>query len=460
MSTSPTLTFLGATGTVTGSRFLVETSSACVLVDCGLYQGLRELRRRNWEPFPVDPASIDAVVLTHAHLDHCGYLPRLVRDGFAGPTFVTESTGQLTSVVLRDSARLQEEDARFAAEKGFSKHSRPLPLYDTEDAERAIATLRTVEYETEVEVASGVSVVLRPSGHILGGAIVELRADGRTAVFSGDLGRPSHPLLRPPALPAGADVLVLESTYGDRVHAPRTSALPDAIRRTVGRGGVVLIPAFAVDRTEVVLMELKRLMESGAIPRVPVFVDSPMALAALEIYRAAVRNGNPDIRSDLDRTGDLFDPGDLREARTVEESKRLNDPQHPCIIVSASGMGTGGRVVHHLAGLLPDLRNTVVLAGYQAVGTRGRDLLEGARQLKMHGRYVPVRADIVDCSEFSVHADADELVRWAASSPRVPRVCYLVHGEEGASEALATRLQQELGWVAVAPRPGERVRLG
>lgn len=460
MSTSATLTFLGATGTVTGSRFLVETSSARVLVDCGLYQGLRELRRRNWEPFPVEPASIDAVVLTHAHLDHCGYLPRLVRDGFAGPTFVTESTGQLTAVVLRDSARLQEEDASFAAEKGFSKHRRPLPLYDTEDAERAIATLRTVEYDTEVEVASGVFVVLRPSGHILGGAIVELRADGHTAVFSGDLGRPAHPLLRSPAPPAGADVLVLESTYGDRVHPPRSSTLPDAIRRTVGRGGVVLIPAFAVDRTEVVLMELKRLMDSGEIPRVPVFVDSPMALAALEIYRAAVRNGNPDVRTDLDRTHDLFDPGDLREARSVEESKRLNDPQHPCIIVSASGMATGGRVVHHLAALLPDPRNSVVLAGYQAVGTRGRDLLEGARQLKMHGRYVPVRADVVDCSEFSVHADADELVRWAASSPREPRVCYLVHGEEGASEALAERLQQELGWVAVAPRPGERVRLG
>ncbi len=460
MGAPPTLTFLGATGTVTGSRFLVETGAARILVDCGLYQGLRELRRRNWEPFPVDPGSIDAVVLTHAHLDHCGYLPRLVRDGFAGPTVVTEATARLTAVVLRDSARLQEEDAQFAAEKGFSKHKRPLPLYDAEDAERAIATLRAVDFAAEAEVADGMSVVLRPSGHILGGAVVELRAEGRTAVFSGDLGRPAHPLLRAPEPPAGADVLVLESTYGDRAHPPRTSTLPGAIRRTVARGGVVLIPAFAVDRTEVLLMELKRLMGAGEAPRVPVFVDSPMALAALEIYRTAVRVGAPDVRPDLAGTDDLFDPGDLREVRSVEESKRLNDPQHPCIIVSASGMATGGRVVHHLAGLLPDPRNTVVLAGYQAVGTRGRDLLEGARQLKMHGRYVPVRADVVDCAEFSVHADADELVSWAGSAPSEPRACYVVHGEEGASEALAGRLQDDLGWVAVVPRTGERVRLG
>jgi len=453
------LTFLGGAGTVTGSRFLLEQDGTRVLVDCGLFQGLRELRRRNWEPLPLPPADVDAVVLTHAHLDHCGYLPRLVADGFPGRAHASPATCELAAVVLRDSARLQEEDARFAREQGFSKHAPPQPLYDSADAEAAVGRLTPLPFGTPTSVAEGARVELTPGGHILGSSIVRVELDGRTVGFSGDLGRPSHPLLRAPGPPPAADVYVVESTYGDRAHLEPTTRLADAVRRTVARGGVVLVPAFAVDRTEVLLMALRRLMEAGEVPRVPVFVDSPMALDTLAIYRRAIRDGSPELRPDLPSHVDLFDPGHLVEARTVEESKRLNDPIGPCIIVSASGMASGGRVVHHLAGLLPDPANTVVLVGFQAVGTRGRDLLEGATQVKTHGRYVRVRAEVVDCPEFSVHADADELVAWLASAPAPPQVCFVVHGEESASATLAARIRDELDWVAVTPRSGERVLL-
>jgi metallo-beta-lactamase family protein len=453
----PSLTFLGGAGTVTGSRFLVQHGGARVLVDAGLFQGLRELRRRNWQPFPLPPSQLDAVVLTHAHLDHCGYLPRLVKEGFVGPVYATEGTAELAAVVLRDSARIQEEDARFAVEKGTSRHEHPEPLYDSDDAEAAIARLHPVAFRQDHEVAEGVVARLRPAGHILGASTVLLTVGGRSVLFSGDLGRPQHPLLLAPDPAPEATVAVVESTYGDRAHADVTGTLAEPLRRTLERGGVVLVPAFAVDRTEVILMELRRLMAEGKVPAVPVFVDSPMALETLDIYRRALREGSPELRPDVATDPDPFDPGDLREARTVEESVALNDPGRPCIIVSASGMATGGRVVHHLAGLLPDPRNTVVLVGYQAVGTRARDLTEGARQLKIHGRYVPVRADVVDCQEFSVHADADELLAWLATAPAPPSATYVVHGERAASERLAGRVGTELDRMAVCPRPGERV---
>ncbi len=456
----PSLTFLGGAGTVTGSRFLVEQGGVRVLVDAGLFQGLRELRRRNWQPFPVPPSTVDAVVLTHAHLDHCGYLPRLVKEGFAGPVFGTEGTLRLASVVLRDSARIQQEDARFAAMKGTSKHAHPLPLYDEADAEATIRLFSPLAFRQDHDVADGVNVHLRPAGHILGAATVQLATGGRTVLFSGDLGRPRHPLLRPPDPAPSADAVVVESTYGDRSHPESTGSLTEPVRRTLERGGVVLIPAFAVDRTEVVLMELRRLMDAGEVPSVPVFVDSPMALETLRIYRDALRASSPELRDDVPAVPDPFDPGDLRESRTVEDSIKLNDPGRPCIVVSASGMATGGRVLHHLAGLLPDPRNTVVLVGFQAVGTRARDLVDGAQQLKIHGRYVPVRADVVDCPEFSVHADADELVAWLASAPRPPAVTYVVHGEEESARRLAERVRDELRRVAVCPRPGERVLIG
>ena len=457
-----TLDFLGAAGTVTGSRFLVTTPRARVLVDCGLFQGLRELRRQNWAPFPADAASIVGVVLSHAHLDHTGYVPALVRQGFAGPVFATPGTTALAAVVLRDSAHLLAEDTEHAKKHGYSKHAEPKPLYTEADVEAALRLFREVDYDTRIAVTSGIETILRPAGHILGSATVTMTVgDGsRTIVFSGDLGRPRHPLLRPPAPPSSADVMVVESTYGNREHSDDDGAarLAAAVTSTVKRGGSVVIPAFAVDRTEVILMTLRSLRDRGDIPDVPIYVDSPMALAALRIYREAIDARAPEVRAEAVRP-DAFDAGNLQELRTVEESKQLNDPTFPCIIVSASGMVSGGRVLHHLAGLLPHPENTVVLAGYQAIGTRGRDLAEGARAVKIHGRYVPVHAQIVDIPMFSVHADASEVLDWLAQMPRRPDVCYVVHGEPDASLALQRRIQDELGWTAVVPRLGERVRL-
>ena len=446
-------------GTVTGSRFLVEGTDGSVLVDAGLYQGVADLRRRNWEPSDVDPTGLDVVVLTHAHLDHCGYLPRLVRDGFSGSVVCTPETAALTEIVLRDSAHLQQEDAAYANVRGFSKHRPALPLYDEEDVEQTLPLLEPTGYEHPVVVAPGITVTLHPAGHILGSAVALVEVDGSRVLFSGDLGRPHHPLLLPPADPPEADAVVVESTYGDREHPPQDpDLLADAVNRTVGRGGSVLVPAFAVDRTELGLLELDRLRRAGRIPPVPVFVDSPMALAALDVYRTAAMDPDGAVRRGPE-SEHLVDLSGIRAVRDAEESIRLNDPPYPCIVVSASGMGTGGRVVHHLRHQLPDPRNTVVLTGYQAEGTRGRILLDGARQVKMHGRYVPVRAEIVQISDFSVHADSSEIVAWLSRAPSPPHTAYVVHGEPRSAHGLAERIARDLGWNAVVPRLGERVRL-
>ncbi|WP_372592927.1 MBL fold metallo-hydrolase RNA specificity domain-containing protein [Actinotalea sp.] len=454
-----TLTFLGAAGTVTGSKFLLQSDGHRVLVDAGLFQGLRKLRRRNWEPFPVAPSTIDGAVLTHAHIDHCGYLPALVREGFDGPVVCTPGTSELAAIVLKDSAHLQEEDARFAAERGFSKHAEPRPLYTTKDVAAALPMLQPIAFGRTVEICPGIAVTLQPAGHILGSASPVLDVAGHRVTFSGDLGRPEHLLLRPPPPPPSSETIVVESTYGNRRHGDEGSeALADIVRRTLDREGSVLIPAFAVDRTELVLLTIDRLIGSGQIPRVPVYVDSPMALSALGVYRRALAAESPELRDDLEPG--VLDPHDVREARTAEQSMVLNRPAVPCIIVSASGMASGGRVVHHLRHLLPARRNSVVLVGFQAAGTRGRDLVEGATEIKMHGRYVPVRAEVAQLDAFSVHADADEILAWLAATPTPPSVVYVVHGEPEASHALASRVREELGWLAVVPRDGERVRLG
>jgi metallo-beta-lactamase family protein len=458
------LRFLGAAGSVTGSRFLLEAPGARVLLDCGLFQGVRALRRRNWDPFPVDPASLDAVVLSHAHVDHCAYLPALVRHGFRGPVYATPGSAELARIVLPDSGRLQEEDAEYANRKGYSKHSPAQPLYTEEDALAALALLHTVPFGTAQRVAPGVLGSFRPAGHILGSASIHLTFEGgdtQGLLVSGDLGRPVHPLLEPALPPAAADAVLVESTYGDREHevADPSETLADAVLRTSDRGGVVVIPAFAVDRTELVLHHLRRLTDEGRVPHMPVYVDSPMALAALAVYRRAVVEGWPEIRRELRGRARPFDPGDLREVRSVDASKALRDVDGPAIIVSASGMATGGRVLHHLEQRLPDPRHTVVLVGYQAVGTRGRRLLSGERSLKMHGRYVPVRAEIVDLSGFSVHADRGEILGWLRQAPRAPSVCFVVHGEPEASASLRDAIARELGWNAVVPAYLERVRL-
>jgi metallo-beta-lactamase family protein len=447
-----TLQFLGATGTVTGSRFLVRTGRATVLVDAGLFQGAKRDRLANWEPFPVDPATIDAVVVTHAHIDHSGWLPGLARDGFTGPVFATQATCELCEILLPDAAHLQEEQARFANERGFSKHHPAQPLYTSEDADAAIALLRGVEFDHPIEVAEGIVARFVPAGHILGSASVHLtitddtESSATTLLVSGDLGRGNHPLIPGPAVPPAAQTVLVESTYGDSLHPEESAEIEefaDVVTRTAKRGGIVLIPAFAVDRTEVLLTVLRALMAAGRIPTLPVYVDSPMALRVLDVYRAAMHTANPLECHPVpaDAPDDLFDPGGgLHECPTVEDSKSLNELTAPAIIISASGMAAGGRVLHHLARLLPDHRNSVVLCGFQAAGTRGRSLADGAHSIKMLGRYVPVRAEVDVLRSLSVHADADGLQAWIRSLPDRPDTVFVVHGEPAASAALAERL--------------------
>lgn len=455
-----TLTFLGAAGTVTGSKFLLTLGERRILVDAGLFQGEKEWRLKNWAEFPVDPSTVSDVVVTHAHLDHCGYLPALVRAGYRGPIWVTDGTRRLAEIVLRDAGFLQERDAEHAAAGGYSKHSPPLPLFTSADVERTLPLFRTVSFDTRVDLGDSLWLTMTRAGHILGAASVTLWLNGSSVLFSGDLGRHDHPVLRARDTPPGAAFVVVESTYGDREH-PEPEGQPheafaEAIRRTVARGGSVLVPAYAVDRTEVVLHALTTMRREGRIPDLPVYVNSPMALAALAVYRDPDQRA--ELRADL-RPADFISLQNLHAVRSTEESMALNNPRVPCIIIAASGMATGGRVLHHLEYMLPDPRNTVVLVGYQAAGTRGRALVEGARQLKMHGRYIPVRAEILQDEEFSVHADASDVMDWLAELTPQPETVFVVHGEPVAAEALATRISHELDWTAVVPRYGDVVSL-
>jgi metallo-beta-lactamase family protein len=463
-TSKPTITFLGAAGTVTGSRFLLSCGETKVMVDCGLFQGLKELRLKNWEPLAVDAGTIAAVVLTHAHLDHCGYIPKLVQQGFKGKIHSTKYTMKLAEVILLDSARIQTEDAKWAAKKGFSKHNPPKPLYDENDATKAIQQFQVEEFGQRVQVAKETFVTFHPSGHILGASTLEIEFFGKRLMFSGDLGRDGHPLLvnPTPILSGHYDALVTESTYGDREHVASSTDFETAITETISAGGSVLIPAFAVDRTEVILVKLRELMEAGVIPRVPIFADSPMALKALDYYREAIDTGSTEIREEVRNTWkgrDPFDPGSLVELHSVDESKTINDPQQPCIIISASGMGTGGRVVHHLRMMLPNPKHTVILVGYQAIGTRGRALADGAAQVKMHGELVEVNARVEQISEFSVHADSTELIAWLATAKQAPTNVFVVHGEAGVAESFSDLVTQKLGWKSRAPKDGDSVTL-
>ena len=456
----PALTFLGGVGTVTGSKHLLDTGRSRVLLDCGLFQGLSTLRRRNWAPPPIDWHTVDAVVITHAHLDHSGYLPVLAKHGWSGPVYVTDGTARLAEIVLADSAHLQEEDARFADSAGWSKHRPALPLYDARDASQACDLFRPVRHGETVPVADDVALTFGRAGHILGSSWAELAVStpggSRSVAISGDLGRNGHPLLRAPQPRPDSDVLLIESTYGDRLRSDTDTLqqLGACITRTAERGGSVLVPAFAVDRTEVLLAALKTLRDAGRIPDLPVVVDSPMALACLRVYREAISAGWPEIRPDLSL--DVLATEHVVEAHTAQESMRWNEPRMPAIIISASGMATGGRVLHHLKHMLPDRRHTVAVVGFAAAGTRARQLADGAPHVKIHGEYVPVRAEVVELDGFSAHADSAELIAWAGSAP-APHTGYVVHGEQHSSEALAAHLHDELGWTAVVPREGERV---
>jgi metallo-beta-lactamase family protein len=458
-----TMRFLGAAGTVTGSKFLVSANGSRLLVDCGLFQGLKELRLRNWDEFPVDAASIETILLTHTHLDHSGYIPRICASGFKGRVIATASTMELCRIVLPDSGHLQEEEAGYANAKHYSKHSPALPLYTEEDAWEALQRFSSAPFHSSGECA-GFRYSFRHAGHILGAASVlieNIDDGGQRVLFSGDLGRPSHPILRAPEPPPDADVIVVESTYGDRRHddADATNLFAEAINGTYRRGGTVIIPSFAVDRTEIILFHLRRLKEDRRIPAMPIYVDSPMALAALRVYKKAIESGVPEVRDDIAGNPSVLDPGDLIEIKTPDESRALNREPGPMIIIAASGMGTGGRVLHHLAHRLSDERNSVILVGYQAAGTRGRLLLEHAPAIKMLGRYVPVRANVIDIPAFSVHADQGEIISWLASASSKPELIYVVHGDPEAAAALRTAISRELSIDAVVPRHLEQVRL-
>lgn len=459
-----TIAFLGATSTVTGSRFLVTSEKSKILVDAGLFQGLKEIRKRNWDPFPVDPSGIDAIVLSHAHLDHCGYLPLLVRQGFQKEIFATEYTIKLSAVILRDAAHLQMEDAEYASKKGFSKHAIPLPLYNTNDVEKTLNRFSTVEFRMKTQITEDASVTYFPSGHILGSAFILLEIDGRSLLFTSDMGRENHPLLASPDKPPriSLDAVITESTYGDRIHDTPMNSFAAAINAAIKRGGSILIPAFAVDRTEVILMVLRELIGDHSIPNIPIYVDSPMALSALDYYREAVKRGAPELRDGIAekwKSVDLFDPGKLNQMRTTEQSRSLNKLSETSMIISASGMGTGGRVVHHMKNMLPDPKNTVILVGFQAAGSRGRSLEEGKREIKIHGKWVPVHAHIVKVESFSVHADSNELISWLRNISH-PKEIFVVHGEPDAENALAARLRNELGWKATVPKSGEVFSVG
>jgi metallo-beta-lactamase family protein len=455
MEAAMEITFLGATGTVTGSRYLVDTDTRRILVDCGLFQGLKQLRLRNREPFPVDPPSIDAVVLTHAHLDHSGYIPLLVRSGFSGPIYCTPATRDLCGILLPDSGHLQEEEASYANREGYSKHHPAEPLYTEREAIRSLDRLFAVPFDEEVDLGEGVSVRFHPAGHILGAAMAELIAGGTRVLFSGDLGRPDDPLLPAPARIAAADYLVVESTYGDRSHPPGEAGdhLAEVIQRTARRGGVVLIPSFAVGRAQHLLYLLHRLKRESRIPDLPVFLDSPMAGRATGLFRDASEGQR------LDESERKAICSVARPVETVADSKRIDAMSFPRIIISASGMATGGRVLHHLKVFAPDPKNTILFAGYQAMGTRGARMLAGAASVKIHGGDVPVRAEVVMLENMSAHADASEILGWLGGFEEAPLQTFVTHGEPTAADSLRRRIEEELGWHARVPEYLETVRL-
>lgn len=458
---SATLTFLGAARTVTGSRYLVETQGRRVLVDCGMFQGLKELRLRNWADPPVPPASIDAVVLTHAHLDHVGMLPRLVAQGFRGRIFCTPGTQDLCGVVLPDAGRLQEEEAERANRRGYTKHHPAKPLFTEDQAVATLSRLQPVGYERRVPVADGLEVEFIPAGHLLGSAYARMRrtdGTGGTVLFGGDLGRYNRPILPDPSAGPAADVLLVESTYGDRLHPTEdeTARLATLIRETVERRGKLVIPAFAIGRVEEVLYAIKSLEDAGTVPPVPVFVDSPMALQALKFYERHAHELDGEIGRHRGQVS-AFCTSRFTPVPTARESQAAVERPGPAIVISSSGMATGGRVLHHLAEVLPDSRHTVLFVGFQAAGTRGRQLIEGAQEVKIHGQFVPVRARIEKLNGMSAHADADEIMRWLRTFPAPPAATYLVHGEPSAQDALQRRIERELAWNVLVPRHGDRV---
>lgn len=441
------ITFLGGTGTVTGSKYLVESGARRILVDCGLFQGYKQLRLRNWRPLPVEARSIDAVLLTHAHIDHSGYLPILVRQGFAGKVYCTRATADLLRIMLPDSGHLQEEEARLANRHGYSKHRPALPLYDVAEALRALESLVPVDFEADLDLGEQVRGRFTLAGHILGAAMIRLETPKGSVLFSGDVGRPYDPIMLPPGVTAAADALVVESTYGDRRH-PAVDAqaeLADAINAAAARGGVIVVPAFAVGRAQTVLWLVSRLKAQRAIPDLPVFLNSPMATNVTQIYGRYLG----EHRLSLEQCEAMSTAASY--VNSAEDSKALNLRHGPMMIVSASGMATGGRVLHHLEAFAPDARNMILLTGFQSGGTRGASLAAGEGSIKIHGRFVPVRAEVRQLTSASAHADGDELLDWLRRLGWTPRRVFVTHGEPPAADRLRQRLQTELRWSAEVP---------
>ncbi len=447
------ITFLGAAGTVTGSKYLIEAEGKRLLVDCGLFEGSKDLTQRNWDKLTIDPATIDWVLLTHAHIDHTGYLPRLVHNGYHGPIYANAATHELCAVLLPDSAHLQEEDAKFAAKKGYSSHKPPLPLYTVAEAQTTLTQFREIPSNGAFTISPQFSVLPHDAGHILGATWLELTiTEGgkkMLVVFSGDVGRYDQPLLKDPESPTRADFLLCEATYGDREHPTGsvTDELADVINRTAKRGGAVVIPAFAVDRTQLLMYYLHQLADQKRIPQLPVYVDSPMAISVTDMY--ARHRGDHDLRPQA--SADPLNVKEVHLTRTVEDSKKINDVVSPCIIISASGMITGGRILHHLAQRLPDSRCSVLLVGYQAEGTGGQALQNGAKFLRIFGEQVPVRAEIVDIGQLSAHAGKSELLRWLSGIQAPPRQTFMIHGEPSGLTSLRDAITSQYHWPVTIP---------
>jgi len=456
----PTLTFHGAARTVTGSKHLLEVDGRRILIDCGQFQGRKDLRLLNWTKFAFDPKTLDAVLLTHAHLDHSGLLPRLVAEGYKGRIYCTPGTLELCGLVLPDAGRIQEEDARQANKYGYTRHAPAQPLFTENDALRALTQLQPIGYEKQFDLGKGLSFDFLPAGHLLGSAYVRVHAPGGTVLFGGDLGRFGRPVLPDPAPVDQADVLLVESTYGDRLHPADDDGerLAEVIRTTIDRRGKVIVPSFAIGRVEEVLYWVKRLEEEGRIPVVPVYVDSPMALEALNFY-ARRTDELDDEMSRRGRAVRMFATKRFTVTRSAQESKQITASKLPSIVISASGMATGGRVLHHLADGLSDRRNTVLFVGFQAEGTRGRQLVDGATEVKIHGRLIPVNATVVRLDGMSAHADQSEILRWLTGFTKAPKATYLVHGEIASMEALKTAIGAALGWRVEIPQMNETVQV-
>jgi metallo-beta-lactamase family protein len=460
------ITFLGAAGTVTGSRHLLEIGEQKMLIDCGLFQGRKEDRLRNWESFPIPADSIDRVFLTHAHIDHTGWLPRLVREGFNGPVHCTTTTSDLCRIMLKDSAHLQEEDAKWANKRGYSKHRPALPLYTVDDAERALELFQPLYYGQEYyDAVPQYRVKFKDAGHILGSAFIEFKKedgpDTRKILFSGDFGRPRQSVLRTPTQVFNVDYLILESTYGDRLHKfeDTDAELVRIINEGYKRGGVIIVPAFAVGRTQTLLYKIREFEERGLVPDVQVFIDSPMAIETVSVFKHHLVDMDLFARVEYMNGKELFRPRNLQVCRTRDESISINSVKSGAIIISSSGMAVGGRILHHLAERLPDSRNTVLFTGYQAVGTRGRKIQQGGESVKIHGRQIPIRAHIESVHGTSGHGDYNEMLAWLMGFNKAPERVFIVHGDDDASAAFAQKIRDKFGWDVVVPKMFETFEL-